>query len=118
MSADPAQVLRILDIRGIDVRLVAGGLKMRRRSGDMPADVAGFIRHFKPLIVAELSERDRLAETVRNVMALSEADYRQWTIDVLDAAPEYEHDRHDRAALGQVRRLKQLAKLAREDEAA
>lgn len=116
MNADPQQVMRILDIRGIDVQLVAGVLKMRSRTVDMPADMASFVTHFKPLIVAELQERERLAGTVANVLALDDSEYGQWVREVLDAPPDSKHDRHDRAALGQVRRIKQLAEWAKEDE--
>jgi len=61
MSADPKQVMRILDIRGIDIRLADGQLQARWRHGPMPADMTQFIRHFRALIVAELAEAERLA---------------------------------------------------------
>jgi len=118
MSADPQQVMRILDIRGIDVRIGAGALKMRGRSGDMPADMVEFVRHFKPLIIAELQERERLTETLANVMAPTDAEYGQWVKEVIDNPRGDEHDRHDREVLRQDRRLKQLAQWAEEDTAA
>jgi hypothetical protein len=55
MAADPKQVLRILDYRGIDLRLDGDRLIARPRSGQLPDDMARFIRHFKDLIVAELT---------------------------------------------------------------
>lgn len=118
MTADPQQILRILDIRGIDVRLDAGRLTAKWRHGPIPPDMAQFIRHFKPLTIVELQERDRLEQTVANAMALDDAEFRQWNREVLDAPPDSEHDRHDREALRQVRRRKQLATLAREAQAA
>ncbi len=54
MSAAPKQIMRILDYRGIDVRLEDGQLVTRCRDGPMPDDMVRFIRHFKDLIVAEL----------------------------------------------------------------
>lgn len=118
MSADPRQVLRILELRGIDLRLVAGTLMARARTGTMPADMADFVRHYKPLIVAELQERDRLAETVANAMVLDDAAYRQWAAEIRAAPADDPHRAHDRAALGQVRRLKELARWATKDQEA
>ena len=40
MAADPQQVLRILDIRGVCVRLDRGQLIGRSITGSMPVDVA------------------------------------------------------------------------------
>lgn len=54
MAADPKQILRILDYRGIDVRLDGDRLIARPRHGSLPPDMTSFIRHFKPLIVREL----------------------------------------------------------------
>lgn len=59
MAADPQQVLRILDYRGIDVRAEDGRLIAKPRHGDIPADMIQFIRHFKDLIVAQLQSQDR-----------------------------------------------------------
>jgi len=57
MSADPRQVMRILDIRGVDIRLVDGQLEARWRHGDqLPADMVDFIAHYRSMIVAELAE--------------------------------------------------------------
>ncbi len=82
MAADPIQIMRILDLRGIDLRLAGGQLRAHWRHGDhVPADLVGFIRHFKALIVAEFQERDRLAETVTNAMSLNDAEYGQWVRD-------------------------------------
>ena len=61
MSADPKQVIRIIGHRGIDIRLVDGQLQARWRHGPMPADMTVFIRHNRPMIVAELTETERLA---------------------------------------------------------
>jgi hypothetical protein len=61
MSADPRQVLRILDYRGIDVRLEHGRLIARCRHGQVPPDMISFIRYFTDLIVNELHERERTA---------------------------------------------------------
>ncbi len=57
MTADPQQIKRILDYRGIDVRLDGDRLIARPRSGSIPDDMVRFIRHFKPVIIAELRAR-------------------------------------------------------------
>ncbi len=118
MSANPAQVLRILDIRHVEVRLINGNLKMRCTAGAMPDDMIAFVRHYRPLIVAELQERERLAETVTNVMALDDTEYRQWVAEFRAAPADDPHLGHDREALRQVRRLKELAQWAAEDQEA
>ncbi len=118
MSANPAQVLRILDIRHVEVRLIDGNLKMRCTAGAMPADMTDFVRHYRPLLIAELQERERLAETATNAMALDDAEYGQWIAEI-KAAPVDDADLpHDREALRQVRRLKELARWATEDQEA
>ena len=61
MSADPRQVLRVLDYRGIDVRMEDGRLIARCRHGPMPDDMIRFVRHFKDLIVTELESRKAAA---------------------------------------------------------
>ncbi len=61
MRADPRQVMRILDYRGIDVRLEDGRLIGRSGDGPMPDDMVRFIQYFKALIVAELAKRERSA---------------------------------------------------------
>ena len=61
MSADPKQVIRIIGHRGIDIRLVDGQLQARWRHGPMSTDMTACIRHYRPMIVAELAEADRLA---------------------------------------------------------
>lgn len=57
MTADPQQVLRILDCRGIDLRLDGDRLIARPRSGQLPPDMRQFITYFRELIVAELTVR-------------------------------------------------------------
>ena len=57
MSADPKQVLRILDYRGIDVRVEEGRLVAKSRHGHIPDDMVRFIDHFKEIILAELEAR-------------------------------------------------------------
>jgi hypothetical protein len=57
MSADPKQVMRILDYRGIDVRLEDGQMIARCRRGQVPPDMISFIRYFRDLIVAEIEAR-------------------------------------------------------------
>ncbi len=119
MSADPTQIMRILDLRGIDLRLVGGQLQAHWPHGDhVPADMAAFIRHVKPLIVAELQERERLAETVTNAMLLDDAAYRQWIAEIRSAPRDDPNLAHDRHALERVRRLKERARWAAEKQEA
>jgi len=118
MAADPQQILRILDIRDVHVHLKQGELIGRMQSGSMPADMVAFITHNKPLIVAELQERARLADTVTNVIALDDAEYGQWVAEVKAASRDDPHLPHDREAWRQVRRLKELARWAAEEEQA
>ena len=61
MSADLRQVFRIVDVRGIDLRIVEGRLVARGRDEPIPADMVRFIRHFRGRIVAVLMERDAMA---------------------------------------------------------
>lgn len=42
MNADPKQVMRILEIRHVEVRLIAGNLKMRCTAGPMPTEMTSF----------------------------------------------------------------------------
>ena len=112
MAADPAQVMRILDIRGIAVRLEGDHLRAHwRGGGPIPADMAAFIRHFKPVIAGALHERARLAATVANVLALDDAGYRQWCADVRRAPPRDPHLANVRAALRDVTRRKTRERL-------
>jgi hypothetical protein len=118
MAADPQQVLRVLDIRGVHVHLKQGQLIGRMQLGSIPVDMVAFIKHNKSLIVTELQERERLAGTVTNVMSLEDTEYGEW-IDELKAAPANDpHLPHDREAFQQARRLKQLAQWAAEDQEA
>lgn len=117
-AADPQQVLRILDVRGVHVRLNGTRLIGRSIMGSMPPDIAHFVTHNKPLIIAELQERERLAETVTNVMALDDVEYGQWAEEIKAAPPGDLNLAHDREAWRQVRRLKQLAQWAAEEEQA
>lgn len=118
MAADPQQVLRILDIRGVSLRLKQGRLVGRSITGAVPTDIAHFITHNKPLIIAELQERERLAETVTNVIALDESEYGQWVTEVKAAPTNDPHLQHDREAWRQVRRLQELARWATEEDKA
>ena len=118
MAADPQQVLRILDIRGVCVRLDRGQLIGRSITGSMPVDVAHLVTHNKPLIVTELQERERLAETVTNAVALTDAEFGQWVNEIRAASPDDANLDHDREALRQVRRLQELARWAAEDQEA
>lgn len=61
MDVDPRQVMRILDYRGIDVRLEDGRLIGRCRDGPMPDDMVRFIQHFKELVIRELSKDEKTA---------------------------------------------------------
>lgn len=56
-TADPQRIKRILDYRGIDVRLDGDRLIARPRSGPLSDDMVRFIRHFKSVIIAELGAR-------------------------------------------------------------
>ena len=118
MNADPKQVMRILEIRHVEVRLIDGNLKMRAAEGEMPVDMAEFVRHNRALIVTELQESERLAETVTNVMALTDAEFGQWVSEIRAASPDDANLAHDREALRQVRRLQELARWAAEDQEA
>lgn len=71
MTANPKQVMRILDYRGIDVRLERGRLIGKSRTGPMPSDMVRFLQHFKGVITAELAERERVAETVDAILQLT-----------------------------------------------
>jgi hypothetical protein len=57
MNADSKQIMRILDFRGIDVRLDGDRLFARPRSGPLSDDMVSVIRHFKSVIIAELDAR-------------------------------------------------------------
>lgn len=77
--ADPAQILRVLHLRGVDVRLDNGRLIARPAPtgavdlrfedsawractpdpGPLPADMVRFITHFKPLIIEALEAHQR-----------------------------------------------------------
>ena len=118
MNADPKQVMRILEIRHVEVRLIGGNLKMRAAEGQMPADMVEFVRHHRALIVAELRERERLAETVTNAMALIEAEFGEWVSEIRAASSDDANLAHDREALRQVRRLQALARCAAKDQEA
>ncbi len=118
MAADPNQVLRVLDSRGVHVHLKQGQLIGRMQMGSIPADMVAFIKHNKSLIVAELRERERLAETVTNAMALTDAEFGQWVAEIKAAPVGDPHLPHDREALRQVRRLQELARWAAEDQEA
>jgi hypothetical protein len=98
MSANIDQVMRVLDYRGIDVRLVAGRLVGRARHGDMPADIVRFVRHFKDLIIAELAERERLEETANNILALSPDEWLKYRAELAAAVPGDPYIMHDRRA--------------------
>lgn len=96
MAADIRQVMRILDYRGIDVRLEGARLIARPRHGALPDDMRSFIRHFRDRIVAFLQERERLAETVANIIALSpeEREEYRWELAAADDdRPDIDHDR-------------------------
>lgn len=54
MSADPKQVLRILEYRGIDIRVEDGRLVAKSRQGHIPDDMVRFIDYFKEIIVTQL----------------------------------------------------------------
>jgi hypothetical protein len=56
MSADIRQVLRVIDLRGIDLRVDDGRLVARARSGPVPEDMVRFIGHFKDMLLAELEQ--------------------------------------------------------------
>ena len=118
MNADPKQVMRILEIRHVEVRLIGGNLKMRAVEGQMPADMVEFVRHNRALIVAELQERERLAETVTNAMELTDAEFGQWVSEIRAASPDDANLAHDWEALRQIRRLQELARWAAEDQEA
>ncbi len=118
MAADPNQVLRVLDSRGVHVHLKQGQLIGRMQMGSTPADMVAFIKHNKSLIVAVLRERERLAETVTNAMALTDAEFGQWVSEIRAASPDDANLAHDREALRQVRRVQQLARWAAEDQEA
>lgn len=57
MTADPKQVLRILDYRGIDIRVEEGRLVAKSRQGHIPDDMVRFIDRFKEIIVTELEDQ-------------------------------------------------------------
>jgi hypothetical protein len=59
MVADPKQVLRILDFRGIDVRVEDNRLVAKPRHGEIPDDMIRFIRHYRDLIVNQLHPQER-----------------------------------------------------------
>jgi hypothetical protein len=59
MAADPRQVLRILDYRGIDVRVDDNRLIAKPRQGEIPDDMIRFIRHYRDLIVDQLHSQER-----------------------------------------------------------
>ena len=63
MATDPRQILRILDVRGVHVRLNGTRLIGRSITGSMPPDIAHLIAHNKPLIVAEASAGDNWTNT-------------------------------------------------------
>lgn len=94
MAADIAQVLRILRYRDISVRMVDGRLVARYRHGAMPADMYSFIAHFKDRLVAYLLEEERLAETVTNILALSDEERDEYRRLIVGNHPEVTpHDR-------------------------
>jgi hypothetical protein len=99
MAANPNQVMRILDYRGINVRLDHGRLIGKSRTGPMPDDLIPFIQHFKDLIVAELVERERLAVTVANILQLTTGELVQYRQELATAPPGDPWIDHDRRAL-------------------
>lgn len=116
--ADIEQIFRILDIRSIHVHLKADRLTGKSAHGPMPADMVDFVKHFKPQITSELVERERLAETVTNVLALTESEQQQWAKEVNAAPRDDEHYDHDHRALRQVAAIRQAARSAAELERA
>jgi hypothetical protein len=113
MPANAKQVMRILDYRGISVRLVNGKLVGRANSGVLPDDMARFIRHFKDLIVAELNERQRLEETAANIVALTPEELVLYLQELAAPPPNDPNLAHDRRAYNMV-----MAWMAERSEAA
>lgn len=123
MAADIAQVLRILDHRGVTVRLSQGRLIARPthgyadalvcidgqwyrtppENGPLPNDMMRFIAHFRDQIIAHLAEEERLAETVINILALTPAEQEQYRREVAEAPDDQEHIQHDRESWRRAR---------------
>lgn len=99
MSADVQQIMRVLEHRGIDVRLVDGRLVGRHRAGNMPGDMERFIRHFKEQIVQELKERALIEETAANIAALTPQELAQYRAELCAMSPNSFYVEHDRRAL-------------------
>jgi hypothetical protein len=119
MSVTAADIMRVLDLGGIEVRLDGDRLVGRAVvGGPLPAGAVGYIKRFRAEIIDALAERERLAEIVRNVMALNDAEYQQWRHEVLAGNDDPGPDRHDREALRQVAAIKKANQALEEEMAA
>jgi hypothetical protein len=99
MSANVKQVMRILEYRGVNVRAERGRLIGKSRTGPMPGDMVRFIKHFKDVIIAELAERERLAETVNNILQLTPEELAQYRREIAASPAGDPWIDHDRRAL-------------------
>jgi hypothetical protein len=99
MNTNARQIMRILDYRGIDIRLEQGRLIGKSRIGPMLGDMVRFITHFRPVIIAELEERERLAETVDTILQLTTEELVKFRQEIATAPADDPWIDHDRRAL-------------------
>ncbi len=112
MSPDPNFIMHIAEETfSLRFAIIDGDLKYRRhRPGVIDDQVRGFVHHFRDLIFDEIAERDRLAQTVANVLDLNDAEQDQWVSEVRESHPFDQHYQHDRAALGRVLAIRRQRK--------